>query len=256
MIFYFSGTGNSMYAASRLQNEESLLDIAECVNSNRFRFELQKGEHAGFICPVYFYGLPTIVSYFLSKLELKAEDSTYIYALFTCGASIGGADQMLEAKLKKQGLHLDAVYSVKMPDNYVIMFDVPKDEEQKNILAAAENTLEETLQNILQEKKLPKRSGIKGTIGTAAAYPFYKNGRKTRKFYVDNRCVGCGMCAKRCPAHAIEMRDGTPVWVKDRCIHCLGCTNRCSAIQYGKQTEKRGRYVHPILKKKTHDSAK
>ena len=40
-----------------------------------------------------------------------------------------------------------------------------------------------------------------------------------------------------------------PVWDKD-CTMCLACINRCpqEAIQYGKSTEKRGRYLHPDLK--------
>ena len=46
----------------------------------------------------------------------------------------------------------------------------------------------------------------------------------------------------------IEMIAGRPVWTEDQCNMCLACINRCpaKAIQYGKKTEKRGRYVHPI----------
>ena len=46
------------------------------------------------------------------------------------------------------------------------------------------------------------------------------------------------------------MTDGRPVWTKNKCLKCCGCINRCpvSAIQYGKRTASRGRYVNPVLK--------
>ena len=44
------------------------------------------------------------------------------------------------------------------------------------------------------------------------------------------------------------MRDDmVPVWVEDQCALCYGCINGCpaQAIQYGKGTEKHGRYMNP-----------
>ena len=47
---------------------------------------------------------------------------------------------------------------------------------------------------------------------------------------------GCGLCAKKCPVQAIEMRDGKPVWVKDKCVMCLGCLHRCPKYAYHQLT--------------------
>ena len=50
----------------------------------------------------------------------------------------------------------------------------------------------------------------------------------------------------------IRMKEGRPVWVKPHCSHCSGCINRCpaKAIQFGKKTAARRRYVHPDLLRK------
>ena len=41
--------------------------------------------------------------------------------------------------------------------------------------------------------------------------------------------------------------NGRPKWVKDRCVHCQACL-RCNAVQYGKRTKGKLRYVNPVLK--------
>lgn len=83
---------------------------------------------------------------------------------------------------------------------------------------------------------------------TKAVYGLeYDSMRRTSNFTVEDTCVGCGLCARRCPVGAIEMRDKRPVWVADRCAACLGCLHHCPkfAIQYGKRTKAHGQYAHP-----------
>ena len=62
--------------------------------------------------------------------------------------------------------------------------------------------------------------------------------------------IRCGLCKDVCIDEIIEMEDGKPKWTNDRCSHCMGCISRCpkEAIQYGKVTQKRVRYVNSSLK--------
>ena len=41
------------------------------------------------------------------------------------------------------------------------------------------------------------------------------------------KCVGCGLCARTCPAHAIDMRDKRPHIRRAQCIRCFCCQEFC-----------------------------
>ena len=42
-----------------------------------------------------------------------------------------------------------------------------------------------------------------------------------------NDCIGCGKCAKICPAKAIRMENKLPVIDRKACIHCFCCQEFC-----------------------------
>ena len=82
------------------------------------------------------------------------------------------------------------------------------------------------------------------------AYENYDRMRRTSHFHVEDSCIDCGLCARKCSIHAIEMKEKRPVWVKDICTMCLGCLHRCPkfAIQYGNKTKKHWQYQNPHAK--------
>ena len=59
MIFYFTGTGNSLYAARKLADEgEQIVSIVEALRSKAFHYTLSERDKLGFVFPVYFYRCP------------------------------------------------------------------------------------------------------------------------------------------------------------------------------------------------------
>lgn len=247
MIFYFSGTGNSLDAALRMQGDEEVINITDCIWGKNFSFTLKEDEKVGFVFPVYFGGVPSIVQTFMSKVKFN-RIPVYLYALITCGGDAFGAGNMAANTLEKNGLMLDAVWTVEMPDNYIFMYEPDTEEEQAVTLEQAGPVLEEIRKHIENKDCNDTKGSLKARMITGVMYPFYVHGRKTKKFYTDDKCVGCATCVNRCPAKAMVMENGRPKWIKERCIHCMSCI-RCGAVQYGKKTVGRHRYKNPVLKK-------
>jgi formate hydrogenlyase subunit 6/NADH:ubiquinone oxidoreductase subunit I len=66
-------------------------------------------------------------------------------------------------------------------------------------------------------------------------YPFVRPevpaGLRGRQVFDINLCISCGLCARDCPAKAIEMVDiegkKRPLFYLDRCIFCYQCVEAC-----------------------------
>lgn len=252
MLFYFSGTGNSLYVAQKLHENEGreLIDIADAINEKHFKYKVKGDEKIGIVFPVYFYGLPTVVSEFISRLTIESDVKPFIYTVITYGGSIGNADKMLGKQLKGRNLQLNSAFSIKMPSNYVMMYDVPDKEEQNLTLHSAEEQIEKITGLLEANKKGDFVSDRGPGILTPFLYKIYGIRRKTKNFYVTDACTNCGLCEEICPSKVIKLTSGKPEWIKEKCSHCSACINRCpvEAIQYGNSTKKRGRYVNPNVK--------
>ena len=251
MIFYFSATGNSRYVAKRIAAEinEETISITDCMKSGRLQYTVPKGEKIGFVTPVYFLSLPTIVHDFLSAVEFTTEDSAapYFFHVATFGTTCGQAGRIVDGHLQKKGLALSAWFSVQMPDTWTPVFDLSDKAKVAKINREAEKQIDTLCKNI-REGKTGDCSRKKAPMALVKwYYKNYETVRATDHFTVEETCVGCGLCAANCPVDAIEIKEGKPVWLKDKCVMCLGCLHRCPefSIQYGKKTKMHGQYIHP-----------
>lgn len=245
MIFYFSGTGNSKYVAKKLAahfNEE-VVEISQKELRQKRSYVLSENERIGIVCPVYWYNLPMIAEAYLSKLEFQSYKGQYIYAVATYANSCGNMLGQLSKLLAKNGYILSGRYGVKMVDNYVVAYDLADDKKQKQILEKANKRLEE-IQTYIEERRTALYIH-KGSIAfmTPVLKPFYNHANHTKKFYADEKCIGCGQCERECPCEVISLKEEKPNW-SGQCSFCLKCINHCpqKAIQYGKGTIKRRRY--------------
>lgn len=246
MIFYFTGTGNSLYAAKKLADDgEEIVPIIEALRSKAFHYKLKDCEKLGFVFPVYFYTVSDPVLEFVRNLSV--ENAGFVYAVIPCGASIGTAGGFLKSELKKRRLELRRVDALVVPDGALIFYAInPPEKMEKRMEAATKD-----LASIKQAIDRCEGNHIKGSPALGKAWlAAYHACMSTKLFHADEKCIGCGKCVSICPAGAIEIINGRPAWTKNKCLKCCGCINRCpvSAIQYGKRTVNRGRYVNPVLK--------
>lgn len=251
MIFYFSGTGGTRWAAQSLGLGDEVINMGEALRFGELEYDARRQQRVGFFLPTYFWGVPRAVREFVEKVTLDLPPDCYVYTLLTCGGSTGNADKMLADLLQARGIRVDASFALKLVDNYSPMFKMAPPAKQRAIEAEAETALEPIREAVAACRpgdfnKL--RGPLPGVITPLIYRTYGETGPGTGLFAVSDACVGCGLCAGICPDGAIEMRNKKPVWVKDRCTRCLACYHRCpaAAISAGRLSLKNGRYLHPI----------
>ena len=78
-------------------------------------------------------------------------------------------------------------------------------------------------------------------------YPFEKpelpEGLRGKLKWDPERCVGCGICVRDCPAFALELvgekEQAELIWHAERCIFCAQCAESCprNAIELTQEFE-------------------
>lgn len=246
MIFYYSATNNSKSIVEEIaERNEHVYSIIEAVQKNEYVFQVNKEEAIGFIIPTYFYGIPNMVEEFIQNLELQDLQENYFYLILTCGLNTANAGGIFQKKIKK-GYQINAIYAVKMVDTYVPIHRIPEEAVIHEIIKNAKKDITEIKRHIQKQDKgdFNQYKGKLPNLMSKILYPFYLKGRKTKKFYVTDRCNGCGKCSQNCIRKVIQIENKKPIWKKQNCELCLKCLHQCpqNAIQYG-NTKRKGRYM-------------
>lgn len=250
MIFYFSGTGNSQWIAEQLSSilGEKLIAIADAMADKQFTFSLSENEMLGFVFPTYSWGPAPVMIDFVKQLNIHGYTSdTYCYMVTSCGDDIG-----LSVDLWKKALSpiaCNAAFSVQMPNNYILLpgFDVDSKELECEKKLKARNRIDFIIKNITQRTAITDvTEGRFAWLKTRVIYPLFSRYSMSDKKFTTNteKCNRCGLCVKNCPTKNICMSPkSAPQW-NGNCAMCLACIHRCPmhAIEYGKATQKKGRY--------------
>ena len=259
MIFYFSATGNTRWAARKVAQitGEKLYSIPDVVKS-QYAYTLERDERIGFMFPIHGWRPPLFVRKFIGNLKLTTcqhSDSLsahYCYALCTAGDDIGQAMDYLNEDLATIGLHTHATFSLKMPNTYVglpfMNVDTKEVTTEKRQQATA--LLQTYCGQIYDREHCVNRMYLSHWpwINSKILGSYFVNRLITDKpFHVEKqRCVKCGICANVCPTSNIEGGHGQiPVWKHNNsCLTCFACYHYCPhhAIEFGKQTRNKEQY--------------
>ncbi|MDO5417555.1 MAG: EFR1 family ferrodoxin [Lachnospiraceae bacterium] len=238
MIFYFSGTGNSKGIAEIIAqnlNDEAIDIIGKDPESYHFT----DTDYLGFVFPVYAYAAPDVMIEFVDKMN---PGDAFTFGICTFSNVAGCALQHFS-----QFLPLKCGYGVKMPDTFPVLDHILETEESAiQKLEAAKPRVDEVIDRLKKKEEVfdvlmgenPRMRSFKMSV------LFNAGKRKTNSYWTEETCTGCGLCAKLCPANAIEIQNNRPVWIKEDCYLCMACLNRCpvTAIQYGPYSKGRFRY--------------
>lgn len=235
-ILYFSGTGNSLYIAKKIQ-EEVGGDIRYIPKYNGTGSEFDK---IIIVTPVYSFGMPKHVYHLIPKLDKVKE----LIIVQNFGGMACGADYLMYEYCSRIGVNLQSIYLLQMPENFTTTFTVPTP-YIKSVLKNAEKRINKITQDIKNEKYvLPNKKITKEGMFLKNFNNWYKIGQG---FSISENCIKCGKCVSICPVENISFKDDKIVF-SDKCIACLGCYHRCpqKAILY-KNHKKKDRYINPNI---------
>jgi ferredoxin len=246
-IYYFSGTGNSLWSAQKIAEiiggPCELYNIGVVAQENEVIVE---ADAVILVFPSYAYGLPLIVSRFAKSAVFN---TPYVAALVTYGTSPGGTLAALGRILKKKKIAASFFGRIPAVENYLAIFGPQKTQIVERRLAMQEEATEEAARCVIERRenrvcKFRPFSLLIYSLFYIAVQFFYK------WYRLGAECNGCGLCKKMCPVSAIIMQDKRPVFTK-RCEHCQGCLNICPlrAIHFGRVTKKTPGYYHPWVKR-------
>ena len=219
MIFYFTGTGNSLYAAKQLENE--LISIPQVMKRKNLEFT---ADSIGIAAPVYGHEVPPMVKEFLHRGVFC---TNYFYMVLTYGNRHGGAAELAKKLCAECGISVNYINVLLMADNWLPSFDM---NNQKNLDKKVEDQIAAIRRDILA-----RRNYISAvTDEDCAAHSGFTERMKQMSsnawqnlIKVTDKCVGCGICEKVCPSGSILVVCGKAEHIPGNCQTCLACAHAC-----------------------------
>ncbi len=231
IIYYFSGTGNSMRAAERIA---MFLGGCEIVNmrADPDDYPAEDADLIGFCFPVYHWIMPEAAQAFVDRLKINPH--AYIFAVSTPGLINGSSFENLAALLRKKGAALSYARILYSVANLVLVY--PPFPAPKLTVPKAERELTEIAREIAMGRRnsFPTAGALTKKLFPSVMPKFIETLHdQDRNFFVNEDCISCGLCAKVCPRHNITLTGGRPVFLHN-CACCMACISWCPkhAVKY------------------------
>lgn len=226
---YLSGSGNTKHIVELLLNELGSTGICAPIESEDALRALE-GEEIIFAYPTMFSNIPYLVRDFIN-IHKDTWKGKKIFLITTMGLFAGDGTGCAARLLKKYGAEITGGLQIVMPDSIGDCKALKKTREQnKEIIAKADKRIIEAAKQI-REGRYPKEglsfaAHLAGLFGQRLWFYNKATGYTDKLKINQDKCLGCGICAKNCPTQNIKIEDGKAV-ASSKCTMCYRCVNHC-----------------------------
>ena len=187
MVFYFTGTGNSLYIAKQLDDEP--ISIPQVIHQKDLEFTSDK---IGIVAPIYGHEVPEMVKDFLNKACFHTE---YFYMILTYGNRHGGAAELTKQLCDSCGRDIK--------EEKCMISEVTEEDREahRQFLSFASQGPADLWQHLIQIHDNCIGCGICEKVCPTTS--IHVTDRKAE--YVPGKCQTCLACVHACPQKAIGL---------------------------------------------------
>lgn len=231
VIYYFSGTGNSLRTARLIAVEIGGARLISMRNDPSTVSGAGAGM-IGFVCPVYEWDVPSAVRTFIEHLTVNPRAYTFMIATYI--AVHGRCFETVDSLLRAKGSRLHYGRPLRHVASQCTAYEpFPP---ARLMVPLAEKKAKRIGQEIAlrKQRNFPPMSPVSRRLYARMMVPFLNIQQEYDKgFFTSDACIGCEICRKVCPCHNITFSRKHPVW-NHACIGCNACVVYCpsKAIQF------------------------
>ena len=251
-LLYFSGTGNTRWAAEQMQI--ALTGLGQQCNiysieqpPENLTDVIKNSDQLGIAFPVYAMNIPPIMNDFIQKLGhmlLGRQSPIPLFVLITAGYVDGCGPYEVAKKLPLQTVKLRGYAGLKIANNVRTPTD-KSDPLAPGELSARIAKAKDKIAALAQSLASGKKSIAPGMYSIVVfRHKMSRFPREAYKMLSINKesCTRCLLCVNNCPTKSIIEKEGS-FEILPTCTACMRCYNFCptASVLHG------GQYANPAI---------
>ena len=247
VLYYFTGTGNSLKAARWIGEEAKRLSIEFALHPIDKNYPINAETRddltlVGFLAPTHGFNIAPAMLKFITKFPraknvdafiLNTRAGLKIFKLFIPGLS-GLARILPMMILKLNGFNIVGGLPLDMPSNWLLLHPGLNEHTVNSIVNRCERITILFIRKILNGQKVYFKMLITLPIDLTLApiaFLYYIYGRfiLAKTMIYTHKCNDCKVCIDNCPVGAIKEVNNRPSWTYS-CECCMRCVNICPHV--------------------------